>query len=328
MDAMIKKTSKAMEQVAELGRLARGEMTPEVVKSVRKALDSPSNRLVERAAEIAADNALHELIPALLAAFDRLLEDGTKTDKGCVGKTAIVKVLNTLEHLGGDVFLKGARCIQMEATFGAPEDMAVEVRAHSAFGLARIGHADAHYILAELLMDPWKTVRAAAARAVAYMGESAGELMLRLKVLTGDKEPEVFGECFLGLMAMSPERSLPFVARYLHSHSEGVGEAAAIAIGRSHLPEAFAVLRQAWDGNPFPSFRRTLLVPISLIRSDDAFEFLVKATRTADKQTAADSLSALRLYAGERYTDRVREAVAARDEPVITARFQQEFSDV
>src|SRR4051794_25072547 len=102
-EAMIKKTSKVMEQVAELGRLARGEMTPEVVKAVRKALDSSANRVVERATEIAADNRLLEMIAPMLAAFDRFLEDGSKTDKGCAAKTAIVKALNMLEHLGGDV---------------------------------------------------------------------------------------------------------------------------------------------------------------------------------------------------------------------------------
>lgn len=42
-------------------------------------------------------------------------------------------------------------------------------------------------------------------------------LSFRLKVLAGDPEAEVIGQCFLSLIDLAPDESVAFVARFLES---------------------------------------------------------------------------------------------------------------
>lgn len=321
----MKNRTKITEEYRKLGELSRCDMTSEVQAEIKRALKGTSSLLVSRAAEIAGDKELFELIPELAAAFVRMLDSEGSVDKGCRAKTAIVDALNALDYAGDEVFLLGAGYSQMEGSFGPPEDSATAVRSGCAFGLARINHRDAHYVLADLLVDSAATVRIAAVKGLAYMGTPEAEIMLRLKVLCGDKEIDVTGECFLGLMTIAPGRSLDFVSRYLRVHGAGILESSAIAIGSSHLPEALAVLMDLWDEIPLPSVRRALLLPIALIRSDDAFKFLIAALHKSDRKTAGDALEVLVLYTGESYRAKIKEAVLSRSEPEITARFQTEF---
>lgn len=310
----------------ELSRIGAGPMTDEAVAEIRRALRGASGLLAARAAQIAGKRALHDLIPDMTAAFDRLIADGAKNDKGCQAKFAIAEALNTLEHLDDTVFLKGAYHKQMEPAFGGFEDAAVELRCQCAFGLARIGRPDAHYVLADLLVDPERAVRSAAAKALGAMGSPEAEIMLRMKALTGDSEIEVLAECFTSLIAMSPDRSLDFVARYLRADDPALAEYAALAIGSSRAPGAFDVLRRSWESDLSPTLRRILLLPIALVRSDDAFDFLLEVLSRADGRTAALTVSALGLYSDDTSVGRIREIVTRRDDKAITADFEKEFA--
>jgi len=306
-------------------------MTPEIVATLRKTIGGKTSLLVSRAVDIAGKNGLVELVPDMLDAFARFIDNGAEVDKGCRAKTSIINALNTFEYLGGAIFAAGAYYIQMEPSFGPPEDTAVEVRSGCAHALARIVHPDAHFILTDLLVDKERTVRIAAAQALTYLGDVESEALLRLKILTGDKEASVVAECFVALTTMSPARSLDFVARYLDGGhytgnlGEAIIEGAALAIGGSHLPEALTKLISAYNSTYSPSVRRLLLLPIALIRSDDAFEHLLTILGNADARLAIDTIAPLRLYAGDRYVDRVRDVVAQRGDSAISQRFQEEL---
>ncbi len=63
--------------------------------------------------------------------------------------------------------------------------------------------------------DKEKIVRIDAARAIAQLGGIESVLLLRLKSLAGDPEPEVIGQCFVALLDLSPEDYIPFVADFL-----------------------------------------------------------------------------------------------------------------
>lgn len=296
-----------------LGRLASARLDEDALEQLRGAIGGTKSLLAARAAEIAGRHGVSDLVPDMLAAFERFMIDGARVDKGCGAKNAIVEALNGLEHVGDSVFLTGARYVQMEPAFGEPVDTAVNLRCNCAFGLARIGHPDAHYVLAELLVDLEAAVRSAAAKALAYMATPEAEVMLRMKVLTGDQEPGVIGECFSGLMTMAPERSLEFVARYLGSEEPGLAQCAALSVAQSHLPEAFEVLRRRWEQDPLPAMRRMLVLPIALVRSDEAFSFLLTALRKADGVTASHILTALDLYTDDASVRRVREVLESRE---------------
>ncbi len=312
----------------ELARIASGPMTDEAIAELRRALKGSTGLLAARAAQIAGKRGIEELVPDMVAAFDRLMAGGAKADKGCQAKQAIASALNKLEHLDDSVFLKGACHKQMEPAFGGFEDTAAELRCECAFGLARIGRPDAHYVLADLLVDPERAVRSAAAKALGGMATPEAEIMLRMKVLTGDSEPEVIGECFASLLAMIPERSLDFVARYLSTQDLALAEYAALAIGQSHAPGAFDALRKCWESDPSPLLRRVLLLPMALARSDDAFDFVLDVVRRADSTTAAVAVSALGLYNDDISVARIGGVVERRDDRAVTASFEKQFGRV
>src|SRR5580704_419409 len=265
------KTSKTMEAYKKLGRLAKEPMTSQVVQEIKKAIKGSASLVVSRAADIAGDHELRDLMPDMVLAFGKFMKDGATVDKGCRAKIAILKALNKLEYADWDIFLGAAFYVQTEPGFGASDDTAAGIRSECAFGLARTNYVDAHYVLADMMVDTVRSVRVSAVKAVTYIGAAEGELMLRVKALCGD-EPEVLGECLLGLMTMSPNRSLDFVARFLKERPP-VMEGAAIALGSSHLQDALKTLQRFWDNHPSPETRRSLLLPIALIRSDEAFEF-------------------------------------------------------
>lgn len=312
---------KLNQEYGELAKLGRSELTTEGKAQLKKAISGQKSLLISKAADIAGDHRLIEFSPLLVSAFERLMNKGPAADKGCRAKTSIVRALNKLDHTGSAVYLAGVKYVQLEASFGPPEDVAIHVRYDSALGLARIYHPDINYILTDLLADKESFVRIGAAKALAYLGQPEGELLLRLKVLMGQDQIEVIGECMMGLMGMSPKRSLDFITKYLFSRDESMVESAAIAIGSSRVPEALGVLMQAWDRNPGARVRRSLLLPIALLRTEEAFDFLLGILATSDRGMAMDTLSAVKIYAEEQSVVKIKAVLAKLKDPALLAEF-------
>ncbi|HIJ74601.1 MAG TPA: HEAT repeat domain-containing protein, partial [Candidatus Hydrogenedentes bacterium] len=200
------------------------------------------------------------------------------------------------------------------------------LRANCAAALVRIGYPEVLFELVGLVMDPEVEARRGAVRALVRLGAEESELLLRMKALARDAEADVLGECFSGLMNMAPERSLPFVARYLDDADLAVAECAALAIGESRTPEAFATLRRAWDNDLRREFRQMLLLPLALTRQDDAFDFLLDILREAQRDAALAALDALRLYAGDPgRADTVRRIVECRKDARLSRAYVEAF---
>lgn len=329
----MKKSSQTKEYL-EIKHLAQCEPTPELSAKLERILTNSSSLIVTESIGIILQHNLKTLIPKMELAFERFMEDGSETDKECKAKLAIIKALNIFDYCEDRVFIKGVTYIQEEPVYigrpGAPspiemEDTAIDLRCECAFGLARMNHPSALYILADLFADKEEKVRSSAAKTLGYIGELECEMMLRVKIISGDK-PVVMGECFTALMTMAPKQSINFVARYLQDDNSYIVELAAIAIGNSHLPEALTILKTCWDNNPYPMIRRSLLLPIALIRSDDAFDFLIGVIPTADKKTVMELLDALKLYSEEKYVHRIKDAIDQRSEREIHDKFRQEFA--
>ena len=84
------------EQLAALEQLRLG--TPQAaIAPLRQALTHRSNYLVAKAADLVREFRLRELIPELLAAFDRYFANPLKTDPQCWAKNAISRALAALE---------------------------------------------------------------------------------------------------------------------------------------------------------------------------------------------------------------------------------------
>lgn len=324
------------------GRVAKAPSTDEALRAIRAIRDAPerfdlkrdlasflrhkSNHVAAAAAGTAERLEAVALAQDLVEAFLELMKDPSKRDQGCEALIAIAKALVTMDEPAAKVYFAGVHHVQMEGSFGPPIDVAAPLRGLCAQGLARMGHPDALLECVNLLADKEVPARVGAIRAIADSGDIAGGLLLRLKALLGDKEDEVIGECFSGLLRLASAPSLDFVARFLGSTSEEIRERAALALGESRLAAAFPVLRKAWEETAQAARRRTLLLSIAMLRLDEAVEFLLARVAEDREAAAVDALAALALYGrDESVRKRLEEIVRKRGSAALKDVFEQDF---
>jgi HEAT repeat protein len=300
--------------------------SPPVVAELKVFLKNRSNLVVAKAAKVACQARATELVPELIAAFHRFMENPSKLDKGCAATTEIVGALYELDHVEPEVYLIGIHHVQMEGSFGPSVDAAAKLRAISALALARTRHAAALDEIVSLLVDEWPEARIGAVRAMAVNGGSTGALLIKLKILTGEREPDVLAECFSGLMAAAPERSLPLIAGFIDSEDMSIAEAALLALGSSRLPAALDLLKARSERTVGDPLRKIVLLAIAMIRSDAAIEFLLALLGECTPAMAKDVIAALAFFRNnERVRGLVESVVARRNEKSVTEIFRQEF---
>src|ERR1700704_5049650 len=142
----MKKPDRVEELLDRLAVLRRQPDQLGAIEELKAALASKVSLAVSKAAKIAGEARLADLIPGLLSAFDRLIANPYKLDKGCSAMTEIVGALCVLEYSGLELYRKGIRHRQIEGVFdGKPNDVAVQLRARSALGLAQTGHPEAPF---------------------------------------------------------------------------------------------------------------------------------------------------------------------------------------
>src|ERR1700683_3697282 len=149
---------------AVVGRigLLRDVTHAEGVAGLRKALGDRVNLVGVKAAKIFAERQLRELIPDLLAVFDRLFEDVVERDTQCWGKNAIAKALTELDYRESAPFLRGWRHVQMEAGWGGRQDTAQTLRGICLLALASCNdmpRAQTFRLLVDSMADEAQVVR-------------------------------------------------------------------------------------------------------------------------------------------------------------------------
>jgi HEAT repeat protein len=277
---------------------------------LKKSLVDRSNLVVAAAAELAGENTLLELAPDLEAAFARFLVNPVKDDKLCRAKIAIVQALDKMEHLRADVFEKAAVHVQHEPVWGGTEDTAAPLRAAAIIALARIEGSGALPRLVDAMVDPSKDVRIAAAQALGYVGTEAAGLVLRLKARIGDAEPDVLSECLSGLLTVNPRENLAIVAEFLTPDNAARCEAAALALGKSRLPDALERLKECWPRCFSAPLRQRVLLAIAMMRLPAAIDYLIGLVASDSESDATAALAALKIH---NYDPRLRE----RLEPIV-----------
>lgn len=311
-----------------LNRLSglRTASTELATKELRTYLANRSNLIVAKAAKVAGELRLSELVPDLVTAFHRFMKNPPQLDKRCAAITEIAGALYEMDYREPEIYREGLTHIQREASFGPPVDTAAALRGMSAQGLVRTRYAGALAEVVQLLVDPEPPARLGAVRALASNGGDAGALLLRLKVLTGDEEPAVLGECFAGLIAAAPEQSLSFVAKYVDDDDQATAEAALWALGESRLPAAFEVLKEKWERTVSRSSRKILLAAMAASRLQESIDFLRSLLETTSSQTASDVVVALAIYkANESVKQSVAAIVRRRSDKLLIEMFQHHF---
>ena len=314
------------DRLATLNALAAHELDTDGIAALRSALGGANNVLAGKAAQIVGRRGITALYDLLPATFVRFLADSPKRDKRCQAKTQIVTALRACDIPAGEVFLQGARFVQMEPAFGGPVDTAVMLRAESALGLAAMLHPDALLVLTDILVDPESEPRAAAARGLSYLGGEAAALLLRLKILTGDSDPEVLGECFGALISIDPARAVAFASGYLDGPDDDVSQYAALALGEYGGEDGLKALLACWERAVLSTARQALVLPIALSRRPESRAFLLDAVRTADPRLAASAVEALRIHrADTTFAKEVRNVALGRKQPLISRAYVSAF---
>jgi hypothetical protein len=292
-------------------------------EALQRALATRNCRIAARAARLAEDALLYELMPALLAAYARFLDKPVKQDPSSIAKKAIVRSLVALDCSDAEFFSRGLRYRQLEPVWGGTVDTAADVRSSSAMGLVASGYPRALVELTALLNDPEPAARIGAIRAIACGNPREAELLLRAKVLAGDAEPQVLGECFTALLEVEPDESIGFVAACLGNADDAVRELAALALGESRLDAALAPLKDAWAGVLIGNeFRRALLRAAAAHRSEAALDWLLGIAADARVPVALEVLEALAMYKhNPKLQQRLEAALGERGEPTLLERF-------
>jgi HEAT repeat protein len=276
---------------------------------LQKSLKEKSNFLVAKAAEWTAEQLAYDLIPDLIAAFTRFLDDANSSDKTCAAKRAISRALYDLDYDDAAFFRNHLNYRQMEPVWGGSVDTAVEVRCTCALGLVASGDPQAVLYLLQLLHDEEYQARVGAVKAIEMILPFHAEIVLRHKILQGDAEPEVIAQCFSSLAKVAAEESLAFISGFLTSDDDVLRESAALALGESRLAEALDLLIEASDNllgvDPvMAGFYRA----IALQRNDKAYDYLLDKVANAPAEQAAYAIAALAVY---NYNQELKEKITA-----------------
>src|SRR5438132_6302194 len=314
-------------EALEALRLATDSATAR--EELRKALKDRGNYVVSKAATIAAELKAGELLPELLAAFDRFFTDPVKSDPQCLAKNAIAKALRDLGHRGAQAYLRGIGHVQFEPGWGGRADTAATLRGTCALALTSSNLEDMEILthLTDGLADAEKLVRINSAIAIEQLGRAEGALLLRLKLLSGDQEPEVLGQCFTSLLSLAPDGGVSFISRFLKSPHEDIQLEAASALAQSHDPHAINILEDFWREQSISlQIRHALLISLGASPMAEAAEFLVSVVAHESSELAASAITAL---AVSRFHAEMRERVAAllleKDSPQLQSIFEQKF---
>jgi HEAT repeat protein len=285
------------EEVERLSKLRDGGPGTAATAGIRKALGDRTGLVVAKAAKVAVELDARELLPELLAAFDRMFEKPNERDPQCWAKNAIAKALTAMDYRESAPYLRGARHVQMEPVWGGQEDSATTLRGVCMLGLATcsdVRRETVFRVLVDGMADPSRDVRAEATRAVAEMGGDEAPLLLRLKARLGDTELPVVGQVFDSLLQLEGIASVAFMADLLERAPEDVRTEAALALGSSRLPEAVEALERAWETVRELELRYTIARAIGTSRLERGLAFLLRVVthgRLAEARMALEALS-------------------------------------
>lgn len=259
--------------------VALRERPEEAPAALKKALGDRNNYLVSKAAKVAGELHLEGLVPEMLAAFDRFLQDAAKTDRQCWAKNELAKALKDLGHTDADVYLRGSRHVQMEPVWGGAGgpwevDTAGTLRGTCLLALidCRVDDVTLLNLLADALADPLKEVRVDAALALSHAGIPESTAVLRLKAKLGDPELEVTGQCLASLLALSPRDGVPFAAGFLNSKDDELMLEVASALAQSQDEAVLPVLKEFWKRRLAPEVRSGLRMILKASRYRGEFE--------------------------------------------------------
>lgn len=283
------------EQLDQLDTLDFSSPENAGLDELQKALNNKNNRLVAKAARLCSEHHIYSCSEQLKHVFHYFVDKADK-DKGCYAKKAIVKALYELDVIDSEFYTSAIQYRQMEPVWGGSVDTAVEVRCWAAYGLTLSANSRIILQLLELLHDAEAQARLGAVKAIANTNPTHAEILLREKILDGDEDAYVVGECFHQLIAIEPEQSLSFIKPYLDHPQEEWVEYAALAIAEYKDPAAFEVLQEAVETAFYDTKKKYLIKALALHRSKQSVDYLLGRLDEAGKDEIHTIIEALSIY--------------------------------
>ena len=286
-------------------------------------------RIAAKAARLAEDALLYELVPKMLDAYSRFLDKPLKTDPSCYAKKAIARALVALDCNDTEFYRRGLQYRQLEPVWGGTADTAVDVRTSCAMGLVASGYSRALVELTALLHDTDAAARVGAVRAIACGNPREAELLLRSKVLGGDAEPQVLGECFSGLLDRRARRIDRFGGGLSHAPRRGRARArgarARRVAARRRVGASARSLERRCSATSYAGRCCGLPPRTAAKRPMDWLLGLVAEARAA---VALDVVEVLAFYKHHgKLEERLRGVVTARSDRTLSERFAQLWED-
>ena len=285
--------------------------TPAGKAAFTKALAAKSNLIVAKASRLIGNAQWIELNPGMAAAFERMIAKGAATDKACAAMIAIARALVESDYDAPELYLRGIQHVQMEASYGPAIDTAAELREVCAMGLANSTYPHKLRELVPLLVDKEWRVRAGAVRALGVIGTDSASLLLRFKMLSGDKDPEVMSDCFMAVLTLEGAAGVPLVSRFAESDNGEVREAAILAMGASRRADVVEWLITKFANTADKPGRKCILLSLSTSRVEAAVVFLLELVRSAAPALSTLAVDALSIHARDRELSAQVDAAAA-----------------
>ncbi len=283
--------------------------SPEAVIELKTIVEKQSGMVVAKAAPLIAEWYETALCDDLERCFYRLSENGADRDPQCWGKVAIIKALHDLLWQDSGVYISGCKTVQLEPVRGGYEDSAVSLRIASIEALMQRAVTDTTVlmeILADLIADDSRRVRAEAVRASIYGPAEIVGPMLRLKIRIGDEDARVLGNCFDALLAKVPSQaSVDLVSGFLFEEDEILAAEAMASLASSSLPEAIQKVTSNYDEFEDEQLQRILLTSLGASPAQEAVEFLYLCL----EKDLPDAKWALTALEPKLHNDEIREKV-------------------
>jgi HEAT repeat protein len=314
------------EQITALDALRQGPEEARI-EALLKAMTHRNNFIVAKAADLVRDFRMANLVPDLLLAFDRFFENPVKTDPQCWAKNALSRALSALEYQESEVFLRGMRHIQLEPVWGGRSDTAGTLRATCALALVQCRNLSENDLLShllELLADKDKAVRVEAVRAIEQVGSPSAWLLLRLRAVLRNDEPEVLGACYGGVLRIEGTSAIPWVGSFLAAEDDNAAEAA-LALAGTHSAAAFEALKERSGKAEDPWWRSVLLSAIALTRQPEALAFLLELVRTESLAAESAIEALLRSSPSQEVVEHLKLMVAGN--PRLKRVFEDQLKD-
>jgi hypothetical protein len=128
-------------------------------------------------------------------------------------------------------------------------------------------------------------------------------------------------------MKVAPSDSFQFVSSFVDLEYPFLYEHAALTLAESRLPGVFELLKNKWTATFDREFKKSLLLPMAITRSEEAREFLISVIESGELGMATAAIAAMRIFAGDdSLRSRLERAIEGPNQKELSAAVRREFN--